>query len=178
MRDLLISGSGAFLKYITQRAKEKFEVGRSGENDATYLGMRALRQNEDSEWVVLDPNGYEDKINHIGISHERMMNPDEILTENEQTALRSELGKLMWIARIARHDAIYDASAAAQTFSVEKMEIFIEEEGEEEKEVQKIEEELPLKEEEEFFDHMPDFANFKLRRLEANKANILKKGGN
>ena len=55
----------------------------------------------------------------------------------------------MWIARIARPDAIYDASAAAQTFSVGEMEIFIEEE--EEKEVQKTEEELSLKEEEEFF---------------------------
>ena len=65
------------------------------------------------------------KINRIGISHERMMmTPGEILTENEQTALRSELGKLMWIARIARPGAIYDASAAAQTFSVEEMVIF------------------------------------------------------
>ena len=45
------------------------------------------------------------------------MSPDGILTENEQTILGSELGTLMWIARIARPGAIYDASAAAQTFS-------------------------------------------------------------
>ena len=31
--------------------------------------------------------------------------------------MRSELGKLMWLARIARPDAIYDASAAAQNFA-------------------------------------------------------------
>ena len=38
----------------------------------------------------------------------------------------------MRVARIARPDAIYGASAAAQTFSVEEMENFIEEEEEEE----------------------------------------------
>ena len=42
--DLLISGIGAFLKYITQRMKEKFEVDSSAENDATYLGMKVLKQ--------------------------------------------------------------------------------------------------------------------------------------
>ena len=31
--------------------------------------------------------------------------------------MRSELGKLMWVARIARPGAIYDASAAAQNFA-------------------------------------------------------------
>ena len=31
--------------------------------------------------------------------------------------MRSELGKLMWLARIARPDAIYDASVAAQNFA-------------------------------------------------------------
>ena len=30
---------------------------------------------------------------------------------------RSELGKLIWLARIAGPDAIYDASAAAQNFA-------------------------------------------------------------
>ena len=111
--------------------KEKFEVDSFEENDSTYPGARVLKQeNGDFEGVVLDSNGYGGKISHIEISHERMANPDEILTENEQAALRSELGKLMWIARIARPDAIDDASAAAQTFSVGEMGIFIEEEEE------------------------------------------------
>ena len=38
--DLLISGSGAFVKYITQGMKEKFEVVRYEENEATYIGMK------------------------------------------------------------------------------------------------------------------------------------------
>ena len=71
--------------------------------------------------MVLDPNKYEDDIKQIEISHERMMEPGEILTENEQAALRSELGKLMWIARIARPAAIYDDAASAQTFSTGEM---------------------------------------------------------
>ena len=66
--------------------------------------------------MVLDSNKYEGGINHIVNPHGRMMAPGEILTGNEQTALRSELGKLMWIARIARPGAIYDASVPAQTY--------------------------------------------------------------
>ena len=48
--------------------------------------------------------------------------------------------------------------------------------GRRRKEVQKIEEVCSFKgeEEEDLFDHMPGFANFKSRKLEANKVNILK----
>ena len=64
-------------------------------------------------------------------------------------------------------------------FRMEKWKIFLEEEEEEsEKEVQKIEEGISVREEEESFGHMPGFANFKLRGIEANKVNIFKKGGN
>ena len=41
--DLLISGSRAVVKYITRRMKEKFEVVRYEENEATYLGMEILK---------------------------------------------------------------------------------------------------------------------------------------
>ena len=67
--------------------------------------------------VALGANNYEGGINHIEISHERTRAPGEPSTEDEQTILRSELGKLMRIARIARPGAIYDAPAAAPTFS-------------------------------------------------------------
>ena len=59
---------------------------------------------------------YENKINHIEIPHARTRTPKEPLAEAEQSDSRSELGKLMWIARIARPGVIYDASAATQTF--------------------------------------------------------------
>ena len=48
----------------------------------------------------------------------------------------------MRVARIARPDAIYGASAAAQTFSVEEMEIFIEEE-EKKKKYRKLKKNFP-----------------------------------
>ena len=38
--DLLISGSGNFIEYITFRMKEKFEVDTFEENKATYIGMK------------------------------------------------------------------------------------------------------------------------------------------
>ena len=78
----------------------------------------------DSECVILDSDNYEGEINHIEISHARTRQRNEALTEEDQTISRSELGKLMWVARIARPGAIYDAPAAAQTFSVGKRSIF------------------------------------------------------
>ena len=70
----------------------------------------------DSEGVIPDSDNYEVEINHIEISHERARQRNGALAEAEQTILRSELGKLMWVARIARPGAIYGASAAAQKF--------------------------------------------------------------
>ena len=40
---------------------------------------------------------------------------NEPLTHDEQCALRSGMGRLMRVARIARRDALYDATIAAQT---------------------------------------------------------------
>ena len=109
-----------------------------------------------------------EKINRIVIPHERMMAPNEILTDSEQTILRSELGKLMWIARIARPGAIYDASAAAQTFSTVEMIEFSEEEN-----LFFGRWEVGSFIEEDFA-HMSGFAYFKSKRKEANNANISK----
>ena len=86
-------------------------------NGPTYLVAKIAKvNNEEFNGVTLDSNNYEGEINHIGISHKRTRTPNEPLTEDEQTISRSELGKLIRIARIARHGAIYDASAAAYMF--------------------------------------------------------------
>ena len=73
----------------------------------------------DPDGVILDPDNYEGGINHIEIPHERARHRNGALMAG-QTILRSELGKLMRIARIPRPGAIYDSSVAAQTFSVAK----------------------------------------------------------
>ena len=65
----------------------------------------------------MDSNNYGDKINRIEISQARSKQKDDFPTEEEQSATRSELGKLMRFARIAWPDAIYDASAAARNFA-------------------------------------------------------------
>ena len=81
-------------------------------------GWESLKYSEKiSTGAISESNKYEDKIKHIEISHARTRTPKEPLAEAEQAILRSELEKLMRIARIARPGAIYDASAAAQTFS-------------------------------------------------------------
>ena len=109
--DLLISGSDTFLEYITFRMKGEFEVDTFEENKATYIGMEIEKiDTPDFKGVILDSNNYEDKINHIEIPQARSKQKDDFLIDEEQSAAMSELGKLMWIARIARHGAIHDAS--------------------------------------------------------------------
>ena len=41
--DLLISWSGVFVEYITQRTKGEFEVDSYGGTEATYLGWESLK---------------------------------------------------------------------------------------------------------------------------------------
>ena len=72
----------------------------------------------DFEGVGLDSNNYVGRINHIEIPHERSRQRNDALKEAEQTISRSELGKLM---RIARPGAIFDASADAQTIYAGEM---------------------------------------------------------
>ena len=67
----------------------------------------------DCDGLILDPDNYEDKINHIEIPHGGSKKIPEALTEADQAILRSELWKLMRAARIARPGAICDASATA-----------------------------------------------------------------
>ena len=114
-----------FTEYVTQKTQEKSEAGRYEENEATYLGIKIAKTNNgEFGGIILDLNKYEGKSNHIEIAHERTRQPNEPLTEDGQAILRSELGKLMWVARIARPGAIYDPSAAAQTFADGNFSIF------------------------------------------------------
>ena len=67
------------------------------------------------------------EIDHIGIAHEGTSHRNGAQTEEEETISRSELGKLIRIARIERPGATYDAPGAAQTFPAGKMMDILEE---------------------------------------------------
>ena len=93
-----------------------------GGSKTTYLGVGIEKAiDSDPEGIILDPNNDADRINNIEIPHEWARKRNDILTEAERTVLRAELGKLIWIARIARPGAIYNASATAQTSPGNKM---------------------------------------------------------
>ena len=92
-------------------------MGSYGGNGAAYFGMRISKVNREDPGGVISGSGkYGDRVSHIEIAQARTRSPKETLTGEEQAIFRPELGKLIWIARIARPGAIYDASAAAQTF--------------------------------------------------------------
>ena len=69
-------------------------------------------------------NNYDIEIKDIAILPDRSKKKEEHLTPGEQFALRSELGKLMRIARISRPDALRGASVQAQTFDEDEETIF------------------------------------------------------
>ena len=124
--------------------------------------------------VILGPNNYEDKKNHIETPHARSKGNDDFLTEEEQSITRSELGKLMWLTRIARPDAIYDASAASRNFANCKPDVSKEEilDNDIQKE-EPINADVP---EPSDFGHMPGFKNFLPESLkEASKVNLFKR---
>ena len=113
-------------------------------------------------------------VDHIEIPHERPRQRNDALMVEEQAIFRSGLGKLMRIARIARPGAIYDASAAAQTFSDGwRLEVLehggwaILENGENE---------VPTSEKKEDFERMSGFSKFMGDRQKGvNTSNLLKK---
>ena len=65
---------------------------------------------------TLSSNNCEGEIQYITILPDSANKKGDPLTSEEQFALRSELRELMRIARIARTEALYDASVAARTF--------------------------------------------------------------
>ena len=69
-----------------------------------------------SQGVNLSPGNYEGGMRYIAILQRRDKQKKETTTEEAQFELRSELGEIMRIARIARPGALYDASVTAQTF--------------------------------------------------------------
>ena len=84
-------------------------------NEETYVGAKITKVDHgELRCIISDSRNYEGAVNYIGISHERTRGPKELKAEGEQAISRSELGRLIWIARIARQGSIYDDSAAAQ----------------------------------------------------------------
>ena len=67
-----------------------------------------------SQGISTNANHAELKIRNIEISNQRSRAPSEKLTEAEFSIFRSELGKLMCLARTARPDLMYDVLDAAQ----------------------------------------------------------------
>ena len=96
--------------------------GGGGGGYIDLFGYGVEKANDsNSECLNLDSANYEDKINQVEIPHERGKQRPGDVTEDEQAALRSALGGSIWVARIARPGAIYDSSAADQTFTEGKI---------------------------------------------------------
>ena len=90
-------------------------MGRYDENGIVFTRMQIIKKrNGNPQCVSMSAKVDVDKIKSIGISHERTRTTNEPLTE--LSILRTELGKLTWVARMARPDLMYDVFDAAQIF--------------------------------------------------------------
>ena len=70
-------------------------------NKETYLCMEIAKvSGPDLEGFISDSINYEAKINHIEIPHGRNKRRTEAYAEGEQSILRSELRRLMWVSRL------------------------------------------------------------------------------
>ena len=98
--------------------KGKFDADSYvGGDKETYLGAEIEKViDSDCEGIILGPNNYEGDINHIGIPHEGGSAKWRFKGRGARY-FAIGIGKSMRIARIELQGAIYDASAAAQTFS-------------------------------------------------------------
>ena len=102
----VFDGDGSiYLDMVRKKVSNEF-IGRCGifDGSRTFTG------------VTSSSNDYEGEIQCTPILPGRAKQKNEPLTEDGRFVLRSELGELMRIVRIARPGALYGASVSAQTF--------------------------------------------------------------
>ena len=168
-----------FMAFFQYKVRERFKVKEAHINDIMHTGLR-VRKCVDGE-VVVTSEDYEKCIEEVEIRPERQKQLEEFLVEAEEKAFRSQLGKIMWLARITRADITYEAAAVAQAFAENEV---LEQEYEPENfgKISEIAFETAKpsskkNQNQDGFDHLKDFGQFcnSVENHEVNKINLKKK---
>ena len=113
--DIFFMGVPEFIGWFQDAIKQRFKVKPSKLNDIIHVGLR-VRKLESGD-VMVSSEDYERNIESIRIEPERRRDVNAFLIESEEKDFRSQLGKIMWLARITRADITYEAAAVAQAFA-------------------------------------------------------------
>ena len=105
--DVYFTGEPEFMCWFQEAIKSRFKVKEAKINDITHVGLR-VRKLEDGS-VKITGEDYERNIERIYIEPARQRDLNAFLIESEEKDFRSQLGKVMWLARITRADIAYDA---------------------------------------------------------------------
>ena len=112
--DIYFSGIPNFMEYFQYKVAERFKVKDAKINDIMHTGLRVRKMIDGDVIVASEDHGK--NIEEIQIRPERQRDLNAILIEEEKD-FRSQLGKIMWLARITRADITYEAAAVAQAFA-------------------------------------------------------------
>ena len=113
--DIFFMGVPEFIGWFQEAVKERFKVKMPKLNDILHVGLR-VRKIEDGS-VMVTSEDYERNIERIELEPNRRKDVNAFLVEAEEKSFRSQLGKIMWLARITRADITYEAAAVAQAFA-------------------------------------------------------------
>lgn len=103
--DFLFAGSNIFIDTIIKKFMRIFEIGNTGSDNFTYVG---LRLNTYRDGITLDQDHYISSINDIYLSKKRKLEKNSKITQKELAAFRTLVGQLSWISTHSRPDIAFE----------------------------------------------------------------------
>ena len=104
--DFLWAGTDLFYERIIQKLEKLFLIGRFGEGEFKYIGLK-INNNNDAV-TTIDQLEYASSVKPIVISCRRAGEKGSEINEKEKTEFRSLLGQLNWIGTQTRPDILFD----------------------------------------------------------------------
>ena len=105
--DIIRTGKPHYTNIIN-KFKNIFHVGTKNPHAFTYVGIN-IRQNKDMS-ITIDPQSYTGSINIIPLNREQVSKPQQKLTENKKSLLKSAMRQLNWLVNISRPEISFQVS--------------------------------------------------------------------
>ena len=111
--NFLFAGSHCFLNSIIKSFMKIFNVGSTGSDNFTYVG---LRLNTYKDGITLDQEHYIASIKEVDLSKKRKLEKTDKLTKRELAAFRTLVGQLSWISTHSRPDIAFEVCVLGTGF--------------------------------------------------------------
>ena len=108
--DGILTGNGVVFKKAMDNMLGTLRIKHPQKNDFVYLSRRICRQGDGAIHVTFDVS----HLSQVTVTADRNNKPDDPVTEEERTSLRSITGELGWPAREGYPEFCYGASELQQ----------------------------------------------------------------